>query len=93
MDWWIYLAYKSPKEKPKSTPVLQYDKNGDFIQEFPSCRIAAKAFKLKARSSIADVCSGRRTTAAGYVWKYKKRSLERGESLIYVIKLTSKKGL
>lgn len=65
--------------KPKSNrlsisiTVLQFDKSGNLIQEFSSCRVAAEAFNLKGgASAIRAVCNGRRKTAAGYIWKYKR---------------------
>jgi|TARA_R110000824_G_C15035080_1_gene659778 hypothetical protein len=53
-------------------PVLQYDKQGNFIKEWPS----AKKAKLETGAkSIFEVASGyknqRYKSSGGYVWKYK----------------------
>ena len=56
--------------------VEQYDKDGNYIQSFPSIRAAADALgKITATSNgaishISDVCKGKRKTAYGYIWKF-----------------------
>ena len=54
-------------------PVIQYDIYGNFIQEFPSVKLAAKFFNKISSSNIIDCCKLRKPTAFGYVWKYKKQ--------------------
>ncbi len=58
--------------RPKS-PVLQYDKQGNFIKEFPSLREAKKETGAK---SIFEVASGYKNqlykSSGGFIWKYKK---------------------
>jgi hypothetical protein len=48
------------------------DKNGNFIAEFESTRMAGKITGVNYRS-IANVANGRvgTKTAGGYIWKYK----------------------
>lgn len=59
----------------KSKPVLQYDLQGNFIKEYPSCREAKRQTGI---NSIDVVCRGSRqkgrkqTTAGGFIWKYKE---------------------
>ena len=52
-------------------PVIQYDLEGNFIQEYPSCAAAAKAVGMSQPSGISRACSGTRKTAKGFLWKYK----------------------
>lgn len=52
-------------------PVLQYDKEGNFIREWNSITSAMKELHLKSGTGIIGVCKGKRKTAGGYKWKYK----------------------
>lgn len=56
-----------------SIRILQFDKKGNFIQEWESIR----AFYISQGEKrdtfhIGDVCKGKRKTACGYIWKYKE---------------------
>lgn len=54
--------------KLKSKPVLQYTKDGKFINEWPSCAEAGRhGFDP---SSVIRCCKGRSKTCGGYKWKY-----------------------
>ena len=54
-----------------SKPVLQLDKQGNVIKEWPSMSRAAESFGvLPKRSHIIDCLKGRHKTAHGYMWKY-----------------------
>jgi group I intron endonuclease len=53
-----------------SKPILQYDKQGNFIQEWKSASEAAK-FLNKSSSAISECCSGKRKSIYGFVWKFK----------------------
>ena len=57
-----------------SKSVLQYDLEGNFIQEFKSARQAAKSLGKSSGSSILKVCRHEPwyQTAYGYIWKFKK---------------------
>ena len=51
----------------KKKPVLQYDKEGNFIQEWST--VDAVPF---AKNSALRMClTGKNKTCAGYIWKYK----------------------
>ena len=71
--------WQYPKESRKkmaealSMPVLQMDLEGNIIREFAST-IEADLFvnKGKRHNHIADVCNGKRKTADGYKWMYKR---------------------
>lgn len=51
--------------------VFQYDKNGDFVQEFISVQEAEKYLKVK-RSNIGACCKGKRRLSNGFQWKWEK---------------------
>jgi hypothetical protein len=53
----------------KSSPVLQYSIDGEFIQEWPSIKQAYTTYK----GDISACCQGKQKTAAGFVWKYKHK--------------------
>ena len=58
-----------------SKPVLQFTKDGVYIQEFPSVKVAGESIGLKQSqySTISAVCLGRngRKQCYGYIWKHK----------------------
>lgn len=49
--------------------VVQYDKEGNYIQTFESLTQAALQTGLR-KGNISNVCSGRKKTLGGYVWRY-----------------------
>lgn len=51
--------------------VIQLSKDGEYIKEFETIKQASKALNVNA-SHIIDVAKGKRKTAGGYVWRYKK---------------------
>lgn len=53
-----------------SKPIIQYDKQGNFIEEWPNALTANKILGID-RSDISMVCRGRGRTAGGFIWKYK----------------------
>jgi hypothetical protein len=67
----------SQKEKMKQIminklgiPILQQDKKGNIIKEYPS---QAEAFRQTGtrQSDISACCAGKQKTAGGYIWKFK----------------------
>lgn len=54
-------------------PVVQFDKFGNQIAEFPSTMQASKSTEV-AQPSIVSCCVGRLKSAGGFVWKYKELS-------------------
>jgi 20S proteasome alpha/beta subunit len=48
--------------------VYQYDKDGNFIQEWKCASYASKELKIN-KSCISEVIKGKQKTAGGYVWK------------------------
>jgi hypothetical protein len=55
-----------------STPVCQYSKDGTFIHEYQSIKVAAQALNKRGGcASISNCCNGKLKTAYGYIWRHK----------------------
>lgn len=78
-----YQTHKSSVAKP----ILQFDLNGNFIDEWESASDAAKVLN-KEGCTITTVCSGKRNQAHGFIWKYKSDF----ESIPIKIEIQNKKG-
>lgn len=63
--------FKNNVRLNNSKPILQYDKQGNFIKEW-ECGYDAARFLGKQNSAISECCYGKRKTAYGYIWKFKK---------------------
>ena len=55
----------------KAKPVLQFTKNGEFVQEWDSAVMASEKLDI-SRSYISKVCTNKAKTAGGFVWRYKE---------------------
>ena len=55
----------------QSKPILQYDRNGNFIKEYPS---AEEAYRQTGIRYTDDVANGKRKTAGKYVWKWRNET-------------------
>lgn len=53
-----------------SKPILQFDKQGNFIQEWISIAKAENILKIN-KANIHKVLNGQRKTTGGFKWKYK----------------------
>jgi group I intron endonuclease len=51
--------------------VLQYDKEGQFIQEWSSARQVGIQLGKQSGSAITECCQGKRKTIYGFIFKYK----------------------
>ena len=51
-----------------SKPVIMYDLQMNYIDEFKS---SAEAERITGAKGISAVCNGKRHTAGGYIWKFK----------------------
>jgi hypothetical protein len=60
------------KEGKKNMPVLQYDKNGNFIKEYASIKLASECIGV-SKGFITMVCKGKRKTAKGFTFNYKNK--------------------
>lgn len=56
--------------KQKNKYILQYDKDMNFINEYPSINNASKINKIDI-SNIIKCCKGKYKSAGGFIWKYK----------------------
>jgi len=54
------------------TPVIQYDLQGNIIQEWESQQAAQIGLNKNNSDGIGAVCRGNQKTAYGYIWKFKK---------------------
>lgn len=60
------LGQKHPERRK---PVLQYDKNGNFIKEWDCAFDAEKIYNDR---HINDCCRGTRRIASNYQWRFKE---------------------
>lgn len=62
-----------PKERPwKKKPILQYDKEGNFIREWASATDFGKSIGKDVSGNIYACIKGKQSTAYGYKWKLKE---------------------
>lgn len=63
---------KMRDSSPRKRPVRKYDLNGNFLDEYPSVREAARENKIKGATVISAVCRGnsRHKSCGGFIWKY-----------------------
>ncbi len=62
--------YKERRSEISSKPIIQLDRLGNIIKEWPSIKSAAEFIGIN-RSGIGECCSGKRKTAGGFLWNYK----------------------
>jgi hypothetical protein len=55
----------------KSIPIVQYSINEEFIKEWNNMTEASKSLNKKTPAYIGECCSGKKTSAYGFIWKYK----------------------
>ena len=65
----LYEKYRSMCWKKNSIPILQFSKDGTFIKEWQSARDAERQLGI---THICHCLKGKRKSAGGYIWKYKK---------------------
>ena len=58
-----------------SKQVMQFDKEGNLINEFISIHEAYNVTKI-SRDTISKCCKGKYKQAGGYIWKYKEDFME-----------------
>lgn len=64
--------YGTRNEKVKRAngkPVLQYTKEGEFVKEWQCTREVKRILGIR---NVHYVCNGKRKSAGGFIWKYKK---------------------
>ena len=60
---------KLRNSKKAEISVLQFTKDGKFVNEFPSISEAARCTGIN-QGNICSCCKGRFKSAGGYIWKY-----------------------
>jgi len=65
-----YGTIKERISKKISKPVLQLDRDGNLIREWPSIIKVEEETGIN-RHNISSCCSGKLKSAGGYLWKYK----------------------
>ena len=76
LEWCTYShnnkeACRLKLNKGTAKTTLQFDKNGNFIKEWFSTRVAEKELNI-TNGKISQCCIGNRKSAGGFVWKYKE---------------------
>jgi len=54
-----------------SKPIIQYTKNGDFLQKWESANFAGNTLGIN-RANISSCCSNKISSAGGFKWQYEK---------------------
>ena len=62
-------THKKALSEVHKIPVLQFDKSGNFIKEWPGIVDVERELGIY---HISSVCKGRAKSAGGFIWKYKK---------------------
>lgn len=65
---------KYGKKHHRSKPIIQYDKEGNFIKEWDCANDVERVLGI-SNKHIGSVCLGKRKSCGGYIWKYKKDNL------------------
>lgn len=63
--------HKTKRAISQYKPILQFDLEGNFIQEWESATSVAKIKNWK-QHNISACCLGRQKTSYNYIWKFKK---------------------
>ena len=66
------IIKKMRNHKSMSKTVLQFDKKGNFIKDWPSIREAARITNMSA-GNIVRCCKERTEFCGGFSWKYKEK--------------------
>ena len=56
----------------RNSPVVQKDKNSNFIKQWNSIKEASESLKIKYQG-ISRVCRGLRRTCGGFMWEYAEK--------------------
>lgn len=63
---------KSRQNTWTNLPVIQYDLEGNFLQEYTSQKDATISVNAKG-DGVGMCCRGKQKTAYGYIWKFKNK--------------------
>ena len=74
---------------PLLKPVIQLDKEGGFIAEYPSIREAARCTQI-SNSKISLCCNKKRQSAGGFIWVFKQEYDPENIKYQYVLRTTGR---
>lgn len=57
--------------RKQAKPLLQFDKDGNFIKRWESLRAAAKALGVSP-GNVSSACNGKQQTSYGFIWRYEE---------------------
>jgi hypothetical protein len=66
-----YSKFLNLTHEKNKKPVLQFDMNGNFLNEFDCAANAARLLGHNNGGNITNCCKGRCKSTMGYKWKYK----------------------
>jgi hypothetical protein len=66
-----YTKFLGKVHEKNKKPVLQFDLDDNFIQEFDSASSAAKSLGCSNGGNITNCCKSRCKSTLGFKWKYK----------------------
>ena len=64
------LKGKYGKKHHRSKPIIQYNKEGNFIKEWDCANDVERVLGI-SNKHIGSVCLGKRKSCGGYIWRYK----------------------
>ena len=70
-DSWRKKMKSSTWKGKAAKPILQFDKEGNFIKEWPSAAEVSRNIKGTYPANISSNANGRVKTHAGFIWKFK----------------------
>ena len=65
------IPWNDNHKKAHYSPVIQYDLEGNKVNEFENMKEAAKSLGKTSTGNISNCCLGNRKIAYGFIWKYK----------------------
>ena len=68
------IESEAPPSSALSVSIIQFDKGGKFLREYPSIKMASVGSGVST-SNIILCCIGRKRFSGGYQWKYKRDPL------------------
>jgi hypothetical protein len=83
-SWTCQLRGERENYRPKATgpevkPVLMFQQDGTFMEEFESAAKAEEKLRI-ARESIRKCCRGETSNAGGFVFRYKPKEGKDGKA-------------
>lgn len=83
--WRYYDNNKKIKYINQKSPIIQYDKNLNKINEYDSISDACKDNKGARSANISACCNGTLKTYKGYIWRYKNKNDKKMKNKIILV--------